>query len=147
MVIFHEEVMRHLGIPGDLPRIEAFVRERALERGFPPVVVSQVWQVLAGFGSFGFAKAHGAAFAFPTCQSAWLEAHHPAQFLAGLLTHDPGIWPKDLIVVEARLLGVPVLALDVQDPPGGTEVLAGQYQLLASECAQAPHGVPYPASM
>ncbi|HSP52659.1 MAG TPA: DNA polymerase III subunit alpha, partial [Cryobacterium sp.] len=132
VVIFHEQVMRlfdeltgcglgradvlrrHLGKPGDLPRIEAFVREHALERGFPPVVISQVWQVLAGFGSFGFAKAHGAAFALPTYQSAWLKAHHPAEFLAGLLTHDPGMWPKDLIVAEARHLGVPVLGLDVQ---------------------------------
>ncbi|HSP76668.1 MAG TPA: DNA polymerase III subunit alpha [Cryobacterium sp.] len=132
VVIFHEQVMRlldeltgcglgpadvlrrHLGKPGDLPRIEAFVREHARERGFPPDLVSQVWQVLAGFGSFGFAKAHGAAFALPTYQSAWLKAHHPAEFLAGLLTHDPGMWPKDLIVAEARLLGVPVLALDVQ---------------------------------
>ena len=132
VVIFHEQVMRlfdeltgcglgradvlrrHLGKPADLPRIEAFVREHAQERGFPPVVISQVWQVLAGFGSFGFAKAHGAAFALPTYQSAWLKAHHPAEFLAGLLTHDPGMWPKNLIVAEARNLGVPVLGLDVQ---------------------------------
>jgi error-prone DNA polymerase len=73
-----------------------------------------VWQVLAGFGSFGFAKAHGAAFALPTYQSAWLKTHHLAVFLAGLLTHDPGMWPKDLLVAEARTLGVPVLGLDVQ---------------------------------
>ncbi|TDW28658.1 DNA polymerase III subunit alpha [Cryobacterium psychrophilum] len=132
VVIFHEQVMRlfdeltgcglgkadvfrrHLGKPEQLPQIEAFVRERALLRGFPPTVIDRVWTVLAGFGSFGFAKAHGAAFALPTYQSAWLKTHHPAEFLAGLLTHDPGMWPKDLIVAEARTLGVPVLGLDVQ---------------------------------
>jgi error-prone DNA polymerase len=132
VVIFHEQVMRlfdeltgcglgkadvfrrHLSRPADLPRIEAYLRGRALERGFPPAVISRVWQVLAGFGSFGFAKAHGAAFALPTYQSAWLKAHYPAEFLAGLLTHDPGMWPKDLLVAEARNLGVPVLGLDVQ---------------------------------
>jgi len=132
VVIFHEQVMRlfdeltgcglgkadvfrrHLGKPEELPQIEAFVRERALLRGFPAHVIDRVWTVLAGFGSFGFAKAHGAAFALPTYQSAWLKTHHPAAFLAGLLTHDPGMWPKDLIVAEARTLGVPVLGLDVQ---------------------------------
>ncbi|SDJ99078.1 DNA polymerase III, alpha subunit [Cryobacterium psychrotolerans] len=132
VVIFHEQVMRlfdeltgcglgkadvfrrHLGKPDQLPEIEAWLRERALERGFPPAVISRVWKVLAGFGSFGFAKAHGAAFALPTYQSAWLKTHHPAVFLAGLLTHDPGMWPKDLLVAEARTLGVPVLGLDVQ---------------------------------
>ncbi|TFD33012.1 DNA polymerase III subunit alpha [Cryobacterium cryoconiti] len=132
VVIFHEQVMhlfneltgcglgradvfrRHLGKPEQLPRIEEFVRERAAERGFAPDVIDRVWTVLAGFGSFGFAKAHGAAFALPTYQSAWLKTHHPAVFLAGLLTHAPGMWPKDLIVAEARNLGVPVLGLDVQ---------------------------------
>ncbi|PPF24265.1 hypothetical protein [Rathayibacter rathayi] len=67
-----------------------------------------------GFGSFGFAKAHGAAFALPTYQSAWLKRHHPAEFMAGLLTHDPGMWPKELIVAEAHHLGVPLLPIDVQ---------------------------------
>ena len=132
VVIFHEQVMRlfdeltgcglgradvfrrHLGKPEQLPRIEEYVRERALDRGFTPAVIDRAWTVLAGFGSFGFAKAHGAAFALPTYQSAWLKTHHPAVFLAGLLTHAPGMWPKDLIVAEARLLGVPVLGLDVQ---------------------------------
>ncbi|TFC52169.1 DNA polymerase III subunit alpha [Cryobacterium sp. TMT2-10] len=132
VVIFHEQVMRlfdeltgcglgkadvfrrHLGKPDQLPRIEAYLREAALERGFDTPTIDRIWQVLAGFGSFGFAKAHGAAFALPTYQSAWLKTHHPAVFLAGLLTHAPGMWPKDLIVAEARLLGVPVLGLDVQ---------------------------------
>ncbi|WP_181397238.1 DNA polymerase III subunit alpha [Cryobacterium arcticum] len=132
VVIFHEQVMRlfdeltgcglghadvlrrHLGRPDQLPQIEAYVRENALARGFDDATISRVWTVLAGFGSFGFAKAHGAAFALPTYQSAWLKTHHPAAFLAGLLTHDPGMWPKDLLVAEARVLGVPVLGLDVQ---------------------------------
>ncbi len=132
VVIFHEQVMRlfdeltgcglgkadvfrrQLGKPEKLPQIAEYLRERALARGFSDKVIDQIWTVLAGFGSFGFAKAHGAAFALPTYQSAWLKTHHPAAFLAGLLTHDPGMWPKDLIVAEARVLGVPVLPLDVQ---------------------------------
>ena len=132
VVIFHEQVMRlfdeltgcglghadvlrrHLGRPEQLPVIEAYVREKAAGRGFDVGTIDRIWTVLAGFGSFGFAKAHGAAFALPTYQSAWLKTHHPAAFLAGLLTHDPGMWPKDLLVAEARVLGVPVLGLDVQ---------------------------------
>ena len=59
----------------------------------------------AAFASFGFCKAHAAAFALPTYQSAWLKAHHPAAFLAGVLTHDPGMYPKRLILDDARQLG------------------------------------------
>ena len=65
-------------------------------------MVDKVWGTLKAFGSFGFCKAHGAAFAVPTYQSAWLKAHHPEAFLAGLWEHDPGMYPKRLLVAEAR---------------------------------------------
>ncbi len=69
--------------------------------------------MLEAFASFGFCKAHAAAFALPTYQSAWLKTHWPAHFLAGVLTHDPGMYPKRLILDDARQLGVGVLGLDV----------------------------------
>ena len=49
----------------------------------------------------------------PTYQSAWLKAHYPAHFLSGVLTHDPGMYPKRLILDDARQLGITVLGLDV----------------------------------
>jgi error-prone DNA polymerase len=77
-----------------------------------------VWEVLVAFGSFGFCKAHAAAFALPTYQSAWLKTHHTAAFLAGVLTHDPGMYPKRLILDDARNFGVHVLGLDVNASTG-----------------------------
>ena len=76
-------------------------------------MVEQIWKVIEAFASFGFCKAHAAAFALPTYQSAWLKAHYPAHFLAGVLTHDPGMYPKRLILDDARQLGIAVLGLDV----------------------------------
>ena len=81
--------------------------------------LDRIWEVLKAFASFGFCKAHAAAFALPTYQSAWLKAHHPAAFLAGVLTHDPGMYPKRLILDDARSLGITVLGLDV-NASGGT---------------------------
>jgi error-prone DNA polymerase len=76
-------------------------------------VIERVWSIIEGFGSFGFCKAHGAAFALPTYQSAWLKTHYPTEFIAGLLTHDPGMYPKRLLLAEARRLGVKILPIDV----------------------------------
>ncbi len=86
---------------------------RALGRGYPLFVVQRCWAVLEAFASFGFCKAHAAAFALPTFQSAWLKTHHTAAFLAGVLTHDPGMYPKRLILDDARQFGIEVLPLDV----------------------------------
>lgn len=105
---------RHLGKPDDIPAMTEFVKRRALARGFSPAVIDRIWGILLGFGSFGFAKAHGAAFAITTLRSAWLLTHHPAVYFAGLLTHDPGMWPKDLMLADARKHGVPILGYDVQ---------------------------------
>src|SRR5215212_2819520 len=107
-----DEARRALGDRELHPEVRAWFMPEALRR-YPVEVVEQVWEVLVAFGSFGFCKAHAAAFALPTYQSAWLKTHHPAAFLAGVLTHDPGMYPKRLILDDARNFGIRVLGLDV----------------------------------
>jgi error-prone DNA polymerase len=91
-----------------------FVR-RARDQGLTPEEAETIWKEVSSFASFGFCKAHAAAFAVPTYQSAYLKAHYPAQFLAGVLTHEPGMYPRRLFLEEARLHGIPVLPLDVNE--------------------------------
>jgi error-prone DNA polymerase len=90
--------------------------------------------VIEAFASFGFCKAHAAAFALPTYQSAWLKAHYPAHFISGVLTHDPGMYPKRLILDDARQLGIAVLGLDVN---------ASQAEYVVERLADTP-SVPVP---
>ena len=113
-----DEVRRALGSPRGQAEVEPWWRPAALARGYPPAVADQIWEVLKAFASFGFCKAHAAAFALQTYQSAWLKTHHPAAFLAGVLTHDPGMYPKRLILDDARSLGIAVLGLDVNASTG-----------------------------
>ena len=108
-----DEVRRSLGSAQAQPEVREWFYPLALGKGYPLPVVERVWEVLRAFASFGFCKAHAAAFALPTYHSAWLKAHHPAAFLAGVLTHDPGMYPKRLILDDARQLGISVLPLDV----------------------------------
>ncbi len=131
VVVFHEQVIEMIAQFGGVTNAEADEKRRALGdvegmaetklwffpaalgRGYPLPVVEKVWKVIEAFASFGFCKAHAAAFALPTYQSAWLKAHYPAHFLAGVLTHDPGMYPKRLILEDARQCGIAVLGLDV----------------------------------
>ena len=131
VVIFHEHVLRILNTmtgcglakadefrrsledPRLSASVQTFFRQKASERGYSADVVQKVWEVLESFGSFGFCKAHGAAFALPTYQSAWLKTHYPTEFMAGLFTHDPGMYPRRLLLSEARRLGVRILPVDV----------------------------------
>jgi error-prone DNA polymerase len=108
-----DEARRAMSSRAGMEEVRTWYMPRALGRGYPRRLVEQMWEVLSSFASFGFCKAHAAAFALPTFQSAWLKAHHPAHFFAGLLTHDPGMYPKRLILDDARHFGIEVLGLDV----------------------------------
>jgi error-prone DNA polymerase len=131
VVVFHEQVLRVIATItgcslaeadearralGDLEgkqQVRAWFPAAARARGYDEATTTRVWEVLEAFASFGFCKAHAAAFALPTYQSAWLKTHHTAAFLAGVLTHDPGMYPKRLILEDARAFGIAVLPLDV----------------------------------
>ncbi|MFD9334885.1 DNA polymerase III subunit alpha [Streptomyces sp. NPDC060028] len=108
-----DRVRRGLSEPESQGRIKVWFAATAAGRGYPAEVIARTWEIVEAFGSYGFCKAHAVAFAVPTYQSAWLKAHHPAAFYAGLLTHDPGMYPKRLLLADARRRGVPVLPLDV----------------------------------
>lgn len=96
-----EVARRALADEKRLPKLEAWFREKAGSRGYTTEVLDDVWEIVASFGTYGFCRAHAVAFAVPALQSAWLKAHHPAALYAGLLEHDPGMWPMRVIVADA----------------------------------------------
>ncbi|MBN6546541.1 DNA polymerase III subunit alpha, partial [Actinacidiphila bryophytorum] len=147
---------RLLGDKEKLPQIRDWFHRAAAARGFSPGVRDEVWATVEAFGAYGFCRAHAVAFAVPALQSAWLKAHYPAFLLAGLLEHDPGMWPKRVIVSDARRRGVPVLPVDVNrsraqhtveragnDRWGVRLALSGVHGIGEEECARIAAGRPY----
>jgi len=108
-----DHVRRHLDDDAMLPELRADFLARAAARGVDAAAAEQTWDDVAQFASFGFCKAHAAAFAVPTYRSSWLKTHFRAQFFAGILTHDPGMYPRRALLDDARRAGVPILPLDI----------------------------------
>jgi error-prone DNA polymerase len=149
VVVFHEQVIRIFDVmtgcglavadeqrralsdPDRQGQVMAWFGARARSRGYSAEEIRRTWEILAAFGSYGFCKAHAVAFAVPTYQSAWLKAHRPAAFYAGVLTHDPGMYPKRLLLADARRRGVPILPLDVNrsDAAYRIELVSGTWGL------------------
>jgi error-prone DNA polymerase len=131
VVVFHEQVIQIIATMTGVSLATADEKRRSLgdragqqevcdwffpaatAKGYELPIIQEIWDVLRAFASFGFCKAHAAAFALPTYQSAWLKTHYPAAFLAGVLTHDPGMYPKRLIVDEARQMGITIAPIDI----------------------------------
>ncbi|OXS99265.1 DNA polymerase III subunit alpha [Notoacmeibacter marinus] len=60
----------------------------AVERGVAKPKANQIFDLLAKFADYGFNKSHAAAYAIVSYQTAFLKAHHPAEFLAASMTFD-----------------------------------------------------------
>ena len=131
VVVFHEQVIRIIALMTGISLAQADEKRRelgtfesqqevcdwfypaAISQGYELPLITQVWEILRAFASFGFCKAHAAAFALPTYQSAWLKSHHTAAFIAGVLTHDPGMYPRRVMVDEARQWGIEIAPIDI----------------------------------
>ena len=131
VIIFHEQVISIISVMTGISLAASDEKRRGLgdklvqqeicdwffpaatQRGYALPVIHEVWEVLRAFASFGFCKAHAVAFALPAYQSAWLKTHHPAAFFAGVLTHDPGMYPRRLMLDEARQMGIALAPLDI----------------------------------
>jgi error-prone DNA polymerase len=128
--------------------IERRFLEGAAARGLSPEEAEQIFNQVTAFAAYGFCKGHAACFGLIAYQTAYLKTHHPAEFLAGVLSNEPmGYYSSRTILEEAKRSGVPILPLDVNasEPqftvetapagpiPGGTGVPA---------CAGTPSTTP-----
>ena len=58
----------------------------AIECGIPEEAAKQIFDDIEFFARYGFNKAHAADYAVITCQTAYLKAHYPVEYMTALLT-------------------------------------------------------------
>lgn len=88
-------------------------RERFLDgcsrRGVAPDVARSVWEMILSFAGYSFCKPHSASYALVSFKSAYLKAHHPAEFMAAVINNGGGYYSTWAYVSEARRMGLEVL--------------------------------------
>ncbi|NLO04552.1 MAG: DNA polymerase III subunit alpha [candidate division WS1 bacterium] len=96
--------------PEDLDEVQEHFVLRAGEQGVRAEVAEEIFGMVRGFAAYGFNKAHAACFARISYQTAWLKAHYPAEFLAGILSSQPmGFYPARTVAEDARRHGCGIL--------------------------------------
>ncbi len=89
---------------------------RGAELGHPKKLLDELAGQIETFGRYGFNKSHSVAYSVLAYQTAWLKAHHPAEFMAALLSSEIGSTDKVVQYInEARELGLEVLPPDVHE--------------------------------
>ncbi len=108
-------VMSHARSKEEMVEIGRIFEEQAVERGVQPEAAKKIFSYLVGYAGYGFCEAHAAAFATTALKTAYLIEHHPAEFFAALLNHQPmGFYPPNTLALEAKRRGVRLLPLDIE---------------------------------
>jgi DNA polymerase-3 subunit alpha len=106
IIVYQEQVMRIANVLADFSLGEADVLrkavgkkkaelivqelgkfvERSVERGVDERTARDLADQIETFGRYGFNRSHSAAYSLLSYHTAWLKAHHPAEFMAALLS-------------------------------------------------------------
>ncbi len=88
--------------------------EGAMARGFSKGVCDAIWGDIEFFARYGFNKAHAADYAKVTCQTAFLKAHYPVEYLTAMLSVERDNTDKvRRYFAEAKNLGIDIAPPDV----------------------------------
>ncbi len=109
-----------------------FVRG-ATERGVREQLAAHIFDLMEKFAGYGFNKSHSAAYALLSYQTAYLKAHHPAPFMAAVLSADMDHTDKVVTLIkECTDMGLTV------NPP---DVNSSRYQFVARDARRVRYGL------
>ncbi len=89
------------------------LEQAAKENGVDDKTMQNFWRALMSMTGYSFCKPHSASFAQVSFESAYIRAHYPAYFIAGVLSNGGGYYSPQAYVSEAMRMGLGVLGPDV----------------------------------
>jgi DNA-directed DNA polymerase III PolC len=104
------------GMSGKFRRREEFdsIREKFFkncrEKGHETRTAEEVWNQIASFAGFAFAKGHSASYAVESYQTLFLKAYYPLEYMVAVLNNGGGFYAPELYLHEARMHGATILA-------------------------------------
>src|SRR5213080_4114689 len=91
-----------------------FIEGCARTNKIPEKKANAIFDLLEKFAGYGFNKSHSAAYGVISYQTAFLKAHYPVEFMAGLLSNEINNTEKiSVFVGECRRMGISILPPDI----------------------------------
>jgi DNA polymerase-3 subunit alpha len=91
-----------------------FIEGCARTNKIPEKKANAIFDLLEKFAGYGFNKSHSAAYGVISYHTAYLKAHYPVEFMAGLLSNEINNTEKiSVFVSECKRMGISILPPDV----------------------------------
>ncbi|PWJ58268.1 DNA polymerase-3 subunit alpha [Dyadobacter jejuensis] len=84
--------------------------ENCQHKGYDPVQTQQIWDQIASFAGYAFAKGHSASYAVESYQSLFLKTYYPLEYMVATLNNGGGFYSQELYIHEARMRGAQIQA-------------------------------------
>ncbi|MEK7613501.1 MAG: DNA polymerase III subunit alpha [Patescibacteria group bacterium] len=95
---------------------EKFISGCIQKGGITHANAQSLWRLIEPFAAYGFNKAHAASYGKVAYQTAYMKAHHAADYMASVMSADAGAVDKISIhVAECARLGIKVLPPSVSE--------------------------------
>ncbi len=78
------------------------------KKGYDEHLVSEIWNQIASFAGFAFAKGHSASYAVESYQSLFLKTYYPLEYMVAVLNNGGGFYRTEFYVHEARMQGAAI---------------------------------------
>src|SRR5213595_3675479 len=93
---------------------ENFIEGCARTNKIPEKKANAIFDLLEKFAGYGFNKSHSAAYGLISYHTAYLKAHYPVEFMAGLLSNEINNTDKiSVFVGECKRMGIAILPPDI----------------------------------
>lgn len=93
------------------------------ENGHKDSAIEKIWQDWESFAKYAFNKSHATCYTYVSYQTAWLKAHHPAEFMASVLSHNfKDINKLNFYLNECNRMKIKVLGPNINESYGGFTV-------------------------
>lgn len=77
-------------------------------KGYEESLISEIWNQIASFAGYAFAKGHSASYAVESYQTLFLRAYYPLEYMVAVLNNGGGFYRSEFYVHEARMMGATI---------------------------------------
>ncbi|MEL6918364.1 MAG: DNA polymerase III subunit alpha [Bacteroidota bacterium] len=78
------------------------------KKGYADVLIFEIWNQVASFAGYAFAKGHSASYAVESYQSLFLRAYFPLEYMVAVLNNGGGFYRSEFYIHEARMQGATI---------------------------------------
>ena len=90
--------------------------EQGQQNGHAEATLNKIWEDWEKFASYAFNKSHATCYSWVAYQTAYLKAHYPAEYMAGVLSRNLTATDKlRKVMDECRRMGITVKGPDINE--------------------------------